>query len=62
MMVFVAMRYKEKKGNWPLLKAKQQKTERENSDFSNGDDSELTHPEKALAHDAVVSEVRSTKS
>ena len=61
-IAFLAMRYNEKKGHWPLLKAKQPKRERENSDFSSGDDSEVTHPEKALARDATVSEVRSTKS
>lgn len=56
------MRYNEKKGHWPLLRPKQQKAGRENSDSSSGGGSELAHPEKALAHDAVVSEVRSTKS
>ena len=58
------MRYNETKGHWPLLKAKQEKTKRQNSDseFSSGEDSNNAHPEKSLACDGVVSEVKSNKS
>ena len=62
-VAFLLMRYNEKKGHWPFLKAKAGKA-RQNSDgeFSSGEDSDITHPEKSLARDGAVSEVRSSKS
>lgn len=58
------MRYYEKKGHWPLLKARKPETVRYNSDsdFSSGEDSGIAVPEKSLPLNGIVSEVRSNKS
>ena len=63
MIAFFLMRYNEKKGHWPFLKAKAEKSRQDSEgEFSSGEDSDITNPEKSLARDGGVSEVRSTKS
>ena len=61
--IFLAMRYNEKTGHWPLMKAKTttKETGSESRHDSNSDGSEVAYPDKVATKDRVA-EVQSLDS
>lgn len=65
MVAFLAMRYNEKKGHWPLMKAKAASSDdrkASNSSSSDEDGSGITHPEKSADPQSILTRVRSVGS
>lgn len=56
------MRYNEKKGHWPLMKAKAASSEEKASDSSSEEGVGITYPEKSANAESVMTRVRSVGS
>lgn len=63
MIGFVALRYKETKGHWPLLKKKESSTQlSETEGTSSGEEDGISYPEKAAALGGTTVGVRNVKA
>ena len=58
-IAFLAMRYNEKKGHWPLMKQKAAPSERAASESSNSDGASITYPAKSVDAQDILTKVRS---
>ena len=58
-IAFLTMRYNEKKGHWPLMKAKAASSEEKMSDSSSEEGVGITFPEKSAIVEGVLTRVRS---
>lgn len=61
-IAFLTMRYNEKKGHWPLMKAKAASPEDKASDSSSEEGVVITKPEKSANTDDIRTRVRSMAS
>ena len=59
---FLTMRYNEKTGHWPLLKAKPSEPLTASAANSDEEVNTMTYPSKALTQGGVLAEVRSVES
>ncbi|KAK4693137.1 high-affinity iron transporter, partial [Lecanoromycetidae sp. Uapishka_2] len=60
-LVFLAMRYNEKKGHWPLIKAKTASANTESDDSNSDEGEKVTYPEKNAKNGGIMTRVRSMK-
>lgn len=61
-IAFLTMRYNEKKGHWPLMKAKAASPEEKANDSSSEEGVGITYPEKSADADDIRTRVRSVDS
>lgn len=59
---FLAMRYNEKEGHWPLLKAGKSSPKEEVNDTSSDEEASVGGKEKAAEDEGVTTKVRSVGS
>ncbi|CAF9936322.1 MAG: hypothetical protein ALECFALPRED_006766 [Alectoria fallacina] len=60
-IAFLAMRYNEKKGHWPLMKAKAISSEEKTSDSSSEEEVGITYPKKSVEGENIWTRVRSLR-
>ena len=59
MIAFLVMRYNEKKGHWPLMKAKAASPDRKASESSSDGEVGIAYPAKSADPQSILTRVRS---